>query len=376
MVVPDYLGPRDYPWLRALLDEYHRFEGKTFRELGQRLADEPLWPDGPRLRKVRASVVLDRRCRDRRRQAETKARAIREALFGAAASRPGEPADAIARDVAQSLELDTSELERALFADVASERLVARPDRPLTPMLLALETNTALAKGLLARSVEVAIELAGNAGAIARQAQRFGLICSVKRGAPSRGVEAVVEISGPLALFRRTLIYGRSLAALVPELGRCERFRLVARCVFRDRVAAVEMRSGDPLLWVSEKRRESGLENRFVRDLARATGDWIAVRDPEPIEIAGGLIIPSFTLQHRSDRGRLWFCEIAGFWTREHLERKLAAAGEAGVTNLIVCVDAERNCDEREPPEHGRIVKYRRRIDPAAVLAILEGLTQ
>ena len=37
----DYLGPQDEPWIRVLLAEMARFEGRRRRELAERLA-EPL----------------------------------------------------------------------------------------------------------------------------------------------------------------------------------------------------------------------------------------------------------------------------------------------------------------------------------------------
>lgn len=40
--------------------------------------------------------------------------------------------------------------------------------------------------------------------------------------------------------------------------------------------------------------------------------------------------------------------EIVGFWTLESLEKKFAALRKANIDNLIICVDAERGCTERE----------------------------
>src|SRR5438094_9516842 len=41
IVVPHFLGDHDHPWLRVLLDEYERFDGRPKRELDERLR-EPL----------------------------------------------------------------------------------------------------------------------------------------------------------------------------------------------------------------------------------------------------------------------------------------------------------------------------------------------
>jgi predicted nuclease of restriction endonuclease-like RecB superfamily len=59
----------------------------------------------------------------------------------------------------------------------------------------------------------------------------------------------------------------------------------------------------------------------------------------------------------------------ASRWTREYLEKKFAALRKANVANLILCVDAERGCSEGDLPLGARVVRFKRRIDPAAVLA-------
>lgn len=239
-------------------------------------------------------------------------------------------------------------------------------------MLLALETNMALARRLVSRAIDVSIELAGNARAVVRLARLRGLICVVKRAARA-DVDAVIAISGPLALFRKTVVYGRALAALVPGLTWCDRFRLRARCLLDDHSVPVEIRSGDPLLPSNEPRRfDSKLEDRFFREFSKAAPEWTVIREPEPIETARGFIFPDFALQHRRDNARRWILEIVGFWTRDYLQNKLDDLRSAKIDKLIVCVDAGRKCDDSELPESTRIVRYRRRIDPKAILSIVE----
>jgi predicted nuclease of restriction endonuclease-like RecB superfamily len=193
-----------------------------------------------------------------------------------------------------------------------------------------------------------------------------------------RGQDAVVEISGPLTLFRRTLVYGRALASLVPGLVWCDRFRLDARCALYDQLISVEIRSGDPIFPGPESRRfDSKLEERFARDFRRAAPDWDVIREPEPITTARSVIFPDFALQHRRDLDRRWLLEIVGFWTQDYLERKLACLREARIDNLILCLDATRDCGGLALPTGARLVYFRRRVDAAEILRIVqpEGLT-
>jgi predicted nuclease of restriction endonuclease-like RecB superfamily len=68
--------------------------------------------------------------------------------------------------------------------------------------------------------------------------------------------------------------------------------------------------------------------------------------------------------------------EIVGFWTREYLERKLASLRTAAIPNLILCIDEERNCAESEVPVGARVVRFKRRIDAAQVLAVMNQQAQ
>lgn len=96
------------------------------------------------------------------------------------------------------------------------------------------------------------------------------------------------------------------------------------------------------------------------------------IREPEPIAATGTLIFPDFAVQHRSDRTRRWLLEIMGFWTPDYVKRKLALYRSARLSNLILCIDEGRNCAEADLPSGARVVRYRCRLDAAAVLQLVE----
>ena len=133
------------------------------------------------------------------------------------------------------------------------------------------------------------------------------------------------------------------------------------------------LRSGDPLFPAPEKDRfDSKLERRFFRELGQVAPDWDIVREPRAVAASGTLIFPDFELVHRRDASRRWLVEIAGFWTPEYVDRKLEHLREANMDRFILCLDAERNCAAEELPERARVIRYRRRIEPDDVLAIIE----
>ena len=373
-IVPHYLTEQDHPWLRAALDEYERFVGRRCRELTERFG-EPLPVRAPRAKRRVVQHLLER-LGGTRFEASVPPREARWVAFRTAARDRSGRTRAL-EDAAQVLGVGVSDVEAALFADLRSERRVGPLPGGLHPAELAAQANLAIVGSLLHKAVRVRIRASGDTRALVRHARRLGLICLIgalteeEEGA-SDGV--TLDISGPYALFRYTDLYGRQLASLVPRAASCHRFELVADCALgRGReMSQLIVRSGDPIAAGTElPPHESRLEERFERDLARRTRAWQIVREPSPIQAGGSMIYPDFELIHRRDPERRWLLEIAGFWTLEYLESKLGRLREANIDNLILCVDARRRCSDADLPPDAKIVRYRSRIDPAAVLEVI-----
>lgn len=360
---PRYLREDDHPWLRALLDVYRAHEGRPRRVLSDRLR-EPLLVEGPPDKRKRAIYVLDRLMK-RRVQAVVRPRDAREALFDARAG--GLTREAALKEVAARHEVEPQVLMECLFADLPGERRLCALPADLDPGQLALRTNLALVQGLVARSQRVTIRAHGNARDLVRYARLRGLLCEAR---PLRA-GAMLELSGPYALFRRTRVYGRALGSLVPRLPWCDDYELRAEYRLDDAPRTLVVRPGDPLYPCEEPRRfDSKLEARFARDFGKSAPDWDLVREPRPVRADGTLIYPDFELSHRHREER-WLLEIVGFWTEGYLETKLRRLRAAKLERLILCVDRERACGRSDWPEGARVIPYRRKIDVASVLAAL-----
>jgi predicted nuclease of restriction endonuclease-like RecB superfamily len=114
------------------------------------------------------------------------------------------------------------------------------------------------------------------------------------------------------------------------------------------------------------------LEARFVLELGKLTSEWDVVADPEAVGQGGNLFFPDLELLHRA-QNRRFFLEIVGFSTRDFLEKKRARLAEAGLSNYLLCVDTERECGtETMRDTDPNVLGYRRRIDAAKVLALIE----
>jgi predicted nuclease of restriction endonuclease-like RecB superfamily len=268
-IVPRYLTERDHTWLRALLDEYARFEGQKRSELAARL-QEPLPSPAPKAKLRVASRVLESMTRDRAASAIPAPDARWRVFRAAADDRSGR--ESILQQAAAEANVVPAELEAALFADLRGERRVPALPATLSPSSLALRANLAIVSSLLRRAATVRITAFGNTRAVVRHARLLGLICNVQktaRAGPRRAANdgaasrlgmippsgdavpgAVIDVSGPIALLHHTEVYGRALASLVPRLGWCNEFELVARCALGQgkHLSTFELRSGDPFV--------------------------------------------------------------------------------------------------------------------------------
>ena len=361
-----YLGDGDRAWLRTLIDEFERYAGRPERELRQRLG-EPLPVPSPLLQRRAATVVLSRLWRSRV-ESPLPPREIRRAVFDDMAAEGGSRSDVLNR-VGRRLGLAAAVLAGGLFADLPGERIVVSPLAIPSPTDGIQRTNLALAQSMLFRATSVRVRAEGGMRPLVRLAKLRGLICAVST--PPGETAPLLEVSGPYALFRRTLLYGRALAGIVPPLVASGRFSLRATCVVRGQALDFALATGDPVSAPEQGRHfDSKLEERFVRDFRKAAPDWDVIREPEPVRAGAGLVFPDFLIRHRQDPTRRFLVEIVGFWTREYLEKKFAALRKANIDNLIICVDEERGCSESELPIGARVVRFKRKIDPAAVLAL------
>ncbi len=366
-IVPDYVTTADRTWLLTLLAEREKLVGQKRGAWTERIRDG-LPVKAPRRKLELALRVLDGLARDLV-SSPVPARRIRSALFIAAAAAPTR-SEAVAL-AADELHLSEEAVLQGMFSDLPGERVLAPLKESLTPEQLALRCNAELIASLLGRALRVRIDAHGNVRAVVRHAKLLGLLCRVERG-EAEGI--ALELSGPFALFRHTRVYGRALASLVPRLAWCNTFRLSAECVMGSgsEVARLVIGAGDPVLYGKQLPAfDSKLEERFARSFARLTSHWEMVREPTAFSIGSSLVFPDFELRHRIT-GMSWLLEIVGFWTAEYIERKLAALREAKIQNLILCIDEARGCADDEMPVSATVIRFRRTIDPRAVLAVLE----
>jgi len=354
----------DLPWIGAVIDTAEGALGRPWRELLERWRATP-----PRAAAARGAIVVHalRRMLSGRVAGGLRARAVRERVLGAVANDDAARAERV-RLVAEKLGVDVEAIEAGLWADLASERLVTMPTGRPTEAAVCAAANLTVLQAALGRAYDATVRLTGNPRPVMRLAALGGLIHAAR--ATPDGV--VVDVSGPLALFERTTVYGQALGRLVPALAWCEAWSVRARC--RLGGEDVEVVTASPVILPPARpprRFDSALEARLARDLARLAPAWHVEREPEVVVAGPHLLFPDFALTHRDDATRRWWIEIVGFWTTDHLAQKLARYRVAGLANLILCIPGGRSVSAGDVPSGAQIVRFDRAIPSDAVLRLL-----
>jgi predicted nuclease of restriction endonuclease-like RecB superfamily len=365
VVIPCFLEDIDHPWLQRLIERASSSAGLRQGDLDEHLT-APLAISGPPAKQRLAAFTLARTLTTRI-DAPAVPREVRDLLWVEAA-RDGSRAEALAR-VAHKLGITAEEVMSSLFADLPVERVVVPLSEPPSPGALAARANLWLAQAFVSRAARITFDIVGTSRNLVRNAKSKGLLCTV--GGSPDGSAAILDLSGPLSLFKRTRLYGRALASLLPSLAWCDRWIVDAECVVAGRVVTFRLSTGAPILPSDPpKRFDSKVEKRFAKDFDKLRLPWTLIREPRPIVVDDSLLFPDFALERLGEP--TVFIELVGFWTPAYLEQKLARYRRARLSNLILCVDEDLACAEGTMPEHARVVRFHGRVDVTTVLAAIE----
>jgi predicted nuclease of restriction endonuclease-like RecB superfamily len=356
-----FLDHQDASWIGHILDVVEQCVEQPWRILLERVEHAEI--DAPPVR-VAAMLRALRRVLGGRNERGRIARQLRAGVLGHPALDDAAREQRLAA-AAEPLGLAAADVDAMLWADLAMERPVTLPHGRPDAAELAAFANLDRIQRALRRAYGVQLRVRADANELVRTALRFGLIAAARRDASDA---IVLEITGPLALFGSTTVYGRALTALAPLLADHASFTLDITC---DRDGEETLRIASPVLLprAAAPRRSSGpgLAERLARDLDRL-GVRVE-REPEPIAHRDALLFPELAVEHAGAR---WAIEIMGFSTEELVTAKLARYREAGVERVVLCVDEQRCRVPATALPCGRVVPFLKRIKAAPLLAALE----
>lgn len=353
-LIPTWLGDRDRPWLRELLEDAAALAGRPFAAWQHRWSGAHVDPRAGRSLQRMAVHVLGAWLRRRSRSpSQTRAR---RTLFELTAQ--GVPRSAALRRTAERHGSTVEQLARGLFDDIGDRRTICWPDPGPDPTAVAAATNLALVRGMLHHARQVEIDVRGNTRTLLRTAWLRGMqITTIERGQANR----IRWQKNPAA---RTC----AASALLTQLPWAYSYRLRASCEIDDAVGDLVLVTGDPIAPGPEPRRyDSALERDFARDFRAAFPEWSILREPCAVATKHGLAFPDFSLQ--PPRGRRWLCELTGLRDPSALPNKLQLL--TARRHIVLCIPDTKAT--AAVPIDARIVRFTRRIDPRAVAAVVRG---
>lgn len=346
----------DRGWIASLIDLVSTHRGKPWRVLIDRIehSDLEIHPS-----RINAIVRAIRRITGGKAERARVARAVRALVLGHPALDADER-DARLAAAAAKLGVPPNEIESLLWADLAMERPVTLPDGPPRIETLLAHANLDRVQRAVRRARSIRLSVRGPANELVRTSNRFGLIAKITY----EDGDTVFDITGPLALFHATTVYGRALAQLVPLLAEQEHFQLDIACEFDGVERMLSVAPPLRLPAVRPSRMAPSQGERLARDLERA--GHVVDRTPDPIAIGDDVIFPELSLELD---GRRHLIELVGFSTAEHLAYKLERYATAKV-DVVLCVDLER-CAELL--DDRRVIPFKKRVDAGSVVEQLCG---
>lgn len=377
-------GPEDEPWIEELLDLVERSLGEPWRVLLERVDDAALRRSPAQVAAILAAL---RRVTGGRDERARVARKLRGKVLGHPAL-DRDARDARIACAAAELGLLPADVESLLWADLARERPVVLPrGRPSARSLVGF-ANVDRIQRCMRRASSIELRVWSESTALVRTGARCGLIVAVSRPL-SHDARAhddgdgptLLQVTGPLGLFHATTVYGRALGALVPLLADHARFTLDIHADYPSGPRTLRVEPPVILPPVPLPRSKSpSLVEYLARDLERAGCE--VEREPPPIACGTHVLYPDAVVVHRGAR---MLVEIVGFSTAAYLAEKRACYAAIGQP-VVLCVDATRaapgndpddevaqSTNEGKPPITSDVLRFRRRIDAAALMAMIEG---
>ncbi|MEM2002641.1 MAG: DUF790 family protein [Candidatus Methanomethylicaceae archaeon] len=371
-IKPCYLSPTP-PLLdlaETMIEIYRSNVGRKRSEIRSQLRLLEYGPHNFRL--IRGlSAVLDR-FSDFSTESPLDPRAIREKVFslsgGFVPSRSKR--DEILLEASKDLGIPPEWIERHMWSDLEGEQNL-RSFSPPSPEELLAQYNLSLTQTLLFKSKFVEFSADGNWKRIFRSIKRLGLMYSISG---SIGNYSVL-VEGPISIIKMTERYGTSLAKLVPEILASKQWRLHAQIIGRgSRLLNFELESSDDVHFPDKapepETYDSSLEKSFAKRFASLGSKWSLLREPDPIPVPGGVMLPDFAFELH---GRKVYLEIVGFWTPEYLRKKISKLqhirDRRSDVDIIVAVDSELGVSGEIP---GSVITFKGDLPLKPILDYLE----
>ncbi|ASJ17434.1 translation initiation factor IF-2 [Thermococcus chitonophagus] len=311
---------------KAVIVAFKSSIGQSYGELQEKLSH---MERAENYRKVRGFArIIERECRFERPTSLDPPK-VRKLLWERGYVTSELERAKVLHEVAESLGVSIEEVERAMFADLDEEKVLAEvPD--ISPEELIRRYNLSLLQTLMFNALRMTFKISSNFKEVFRAIKRLGLMYEI--------YGEKIEVTGPASLLKLTRKYGTSLAKLIPGIVKAEEWWIFAEVLEDKRIYRFELSSEDEVLLPKmevEVEYDSSLEREFAGKIKRILGANV-IYEPGILKAGDYIYIPDFLIEKN---GRKVYIEIAGFWTREYIRRKLKKLKELDEPLIIIAND-------------------------------------
>ena len=296
---------------------------------------------------------------------------VRTALFERAAGHQPlteESRASVMAAVAQEMDTNVAELERALYADLASNQLITSFD-PIAPDALLHRYNVALVQAVLVKTESMTVSLNEPMPKRIRQLLRylkfFRLLYRVVDWDPGEAEDCPsvlrLKLDGPASILNQSQRYGLLLANFLPALLLCENWSLEAKYrpgrrrrggVFHlDHHVGLRSHYQDTGTWVAAE------ERALVKRLTELAEGWEVTEDTQLVDLDGrDVVVPDILLRERAT-GRQVGILLIWRWRYRALQSRWSLIRKHGPRNLILAVCKKGKTDDKTeiPALPGRV---------------------
>jgi Uncharacterized conserved protein len=356
-VIPKFLTDDNVDLVEEILSSF-----SAGRKLGEALEEVSHLEKVYDYKLVRGLARLITRTCELESQSTIDPRRVRRELFLRGPQLTEEGREKVLAEVREMLNVDP---QRVMFSDLDEEKVIVRAPQ-LTPSQLMKWYNLALVQSLLLRSVRMIVWVQDGWKTLLWRAKRVGLMYNAYED-PLR-----IEFEGPMSLLKFTDRYGRAMAIVLPYVTSSSKWKVEANVALgkvNKKVYRLELANYPNLLnyEVEEDKFDSSVEEKFFKEFSSAVRDWKIIREPEPLVSNGKLYIPDFLL---TKGGLKVYMEIAGFWTRDYIRRKLEKLRSLRERFLLL-LDRELSYEEISDMN---VILFRKKVDVGSVYKWLKSV--
>jgi predicted nuclease of restriction endonuclease-like RecB superfamily len=254
---------------------------------------------------------------------------------------------AVMANVAEARGMTADALERAIYADLRSEAVLAKAPT-LKPEVLVHRYDAGQVQAVLLRAVRVVAVVSAASPEASRalfRALKFRrLLHKVERS----GAGYRIEIDGPYSMFESVTKYGLELALVLPALEACGKLSLVAEVRWGKTRESLAFKYEHDGAGAAEEDGDTLRDDvaALLEGFGALDSQWKARAARDVLELRGvGLCVPDLVFEHRRTKKKVFF-EALGFWSRDAAWKRVELVKAGLPTPILFAVSTRLRVSE------------------------------